>query len=47
MNADGSGRTRLTDIPGNDHWPPTTAKGRIVPPQQVVTMVPQEGDNPK
>jgi TolB protein len=23
MNADGSGRTRLTDIPGNDHWPPT------------------------
>jgi TolB protein len=22
MNADGSGRTRLTDIPGNDHWPP-------------------------
>jgi TolB protein len=21
MNADGSGRTRLTDIPGNDHWP--------------------------
>ena len=23
MNTDGSGRTRLTDIPGNDHWPPT------------------------
>jgi TolB protein len=23
MNADGSERTRLTDIPGNDHWPPT------------------------
>ena len=23
MNADGSGRTRLTDIPGYDHWPPT------------------------
>ena len=24
MNAaDGSGRTRLTEIPGNDHWPPT------------------------
>ena len=23
MNSDGSGRTRLTDIPGNDHWPPT------------------------
>jgi Tol biopolymer transport system component len=22
MNPDGSGRTRLTDIPGNDHWPP-------------------------
>ena len=21
--ADGSGRTRLTEIPGNDHWPPT------------------------
>ena len=20
--ADGSGRTRLTEIPGNDHWPP-------------------------
>jgi Tol biopolymer transport system component len=23
MNADGTGRTRLTDIPGHDHWPPT------------------------
>jgi Tol biopolymer transport system component len=23
MNANGSGRTRLTDIPGHDHWPPT------------------------
>jgi Tol biopolymer transport system component len=23
MNVDGSGRTRLTDIPGYDHWPPT------------------------
>ena len=23
MNSDGSGRTRLTGIPGNDHWPPT------------------------
>lgn len=23
MSPDGSGRTRLTDIPGNDHWPPT------------------------
>jgi len=23
MNSDGSGRTRLTNIPGNDHWPPT------------------------
>jgi Tol biopolymer transport system component len=23
MNTDGSGRARLTDIPGNDHWPPT------------------------
>ena len=23
MNSDGSGCTRLTDIPGNDHWPPT------------------------
>ncbi len=23
MDADGSHRTRLTDIPGNDHWPPT------------------------
>ena len=23
MNVDGSHRTRLTDIPGNDHWPPT------------------------
>jgi TolB protein len=23
MNADGSKRTRLTDIPGADHWPPT------------------------
>jgi TolB protein len=23
MDVDGSGRTRLTDIPGNDHWPPT------------------------
>jgi TolB protein len=21
--ADGSQRTRLTDIPGNEHWPPT------------------------
>jgi Tol biopolymer transport system component len=23
MNADGSDVTRLTHIPGNDHWPPT------------------------
>jgi Tol biopolymer transport system component len=23
MKVDGSGRTRLTDIPGYDHWPPT------------------------
>ena len=23
MNTDGSKRTRLTDIPGHDHWPPT------------------------
>jgi TolB protein len=23
MNSDGSDRTRLTDIPGHDHWPPT------------------------
>jgi TolB protein len=23
MNTDGSERTRLTDIPGYDHWPPT------------------------
>lgn len=23
VEADGTGRTRLTDIPGNDHWPPT------------------------
>ena len=23
MNVDGSGRTRLTDIPSYDHWPPT------------------------
>ena len=23
MNVDGSHRTRLTDIPGDDHWPPT------------------------
>ncbi len=23
MNADGSGRTRLMGLPGNDHWPPT------------------------
>ena len=23
INAEGSGRTRLTEIPGNDHWPPT------------------------
>lgn len=23
MNVDGSGHTRLTDIPGYDHWPPT------------------------
>jgi Tol biopolymer transport system component len=23
VRTDGSGRTRLTDIPGNDHWPPT------------------------
>jgi Tol biopolymer transport system component len=23
MNTDGTERTRLTDIPGNDHWPPT------------------------
>ena len=23
MKADGSGRTRLTDTPGYDHWPPT------------------------
>jgi TolB protein len=23
MDSDGSDRTRLTDIPGNDHWPPT------------------------
>jgi len=23
MNPDGSGRARLTDMPGNDHWPPT------------------------
>ena len=23
MNVDGSGRTRLTDTPGYDHWPPT------------------------
>jgi TolB protein len=23
MKADGSGRTRLTYIPGADHWPPT------------------------
>ena len=23
MNGYGSGRTRLTDIPGYDHWPPT------------------------
>ena len=23
MNVDGSHRIRLTDIPGNDHWPPT------------------------
>ena len=23
MNPDGSGQTRLTDIPGPDHWPPT------------------------
>jgi TolB protein len=22
MNADGTERKRLTDIPGNDHWPP-------------------------
>ena len=22
MNADGSERRRLTDIPGHDHWPP-------------------------
>jgi TolB protein len=22
VNVDGSGRTRLTDIPGDDHWPP-------------------------
>ncbi len=22
MNVDGSGRTRLTDIAGYDHWPP-------------------------
>ena len=31
MNPDGSGRTRLTDITGNDHWPPTWSPdgGRI------------------
>jgi len=23
MNTDGTERTRLTDIPGYDHWPPT------------------------
>jgi TolB protein len=23
INAEGSGRTRLTEIPDNDHWPPT------------------------
>ena len=23
MDLDGSGRTRLTNTPGNDHWPPT------------------------
>ena len=23
MNADGSGQTRLTDVEGGDHWPPT------------------------
>jgi len=23
MNTDGTGQKRLTDIPGNDHWPPT------------------------
>jgi Tol biopolymer transport system component len=23
IDSDGLGRTRLTDIPGNDHWPPT------------------------
>ena len=23
MNPDGSARKRLTDISGNDHWPPT------------------------
>ena len=23
MTSDGSERTRLTSIPGNDHWPPT------------------------
>jgi Tol biopolymer transport system component len=23
MNSDGPGRTRLTDTPGYDHWPPT------------------------
>jgi Tol biopolymer transport system component len=31
MNSDGTGRTRLTDIPGHDHWPPTWSPdgGRI------------------
>ena len=31
MNVDGSGRTRLTDLPGYDHWPPTWSPdgGRI------------------
>jgi Tol biopolymer transport system component len=30
-NVDGSQRTRLTDIPGNDHWPPTwSADGKRI-----------------
>ena len=27
MNADGTGRTRLTDHPGYDHWPPSWSPG--------------------
>lgn len=36
VRIDGSRRTRLTDIPGNDHWPPTwspTARGSPSPPR--------------